>query len=94
MAIMSRETKELLDRIALVSKGFADDGLVSAPRQIVFRAIHEIAREINEESRHYGEYISYVESMFCSACRQLRGITCDCRDAGIHRCKLLMQPAS
>lgn len=94
MTTMSRETRELLDRIAQVSKEFANDTLLSAPRQVIFRAIHEIAQEINEDTRHYGECLGYVESMFCSACRQLRGITCDCRSTGIHRCPLLSQTAS
>lgn len=84
-------TKEVLARIVEASKSYAEDGAVSQPRQVVFRAIHEIASRIEEGSRHREDYVGAVECMFRSACRQVLDSACECDSHGIIRCELLVR---
>lgn len=82
--------QELLGKIAQVSRSYAEDEGTAKPRQVVFRAIHDIVSDMEKNRQtHRFDYTGAVESMFRSACRQTLGLACDCHSRGVVNCQLL-----
>lgn len=88
--------REHLERVAVVSRNWADDPILPASIRYMSQHLHRLTTGLNE-SRHpqpFPSSVRNVESLFCSMCRRLKVRPGECDGQSLECCPLLKNDAT
>lgn len=80
--------RECLERVARVTRGWADDKTLSAPLRHMSRHVHELAVEVGRRKDLCSTSVRNVESRFCLMCRRVKAGSGECPQR-LEQCQLL-----
>jgi hypothetical protein len=82
--------RDSLERVAQVTRGWADEPAFSAALRHMSLYVHQLATEVSRRKILCSTAVRNVESRFCLMCRRLKAgsETCDCPPSLLH-CQVL-----
>ncbi|MGE5469482.1 MAG: hypothetical protein ACM3X0_01660 [Bacteroidota bacterium] len=79
-----RNIRDCLERVAVVSRGWADDPELSASLRHMSLHVHQLASEVGRRKEICSTSIRNVQARFCLMCRRLKAGSGECRGAMEH----------
>lgn len=80
--------RECLERVAVVTRAWADDKTLSASLRHMSLHVHHLATEVARRKEFCSSSVKNVEARFCLMCRRLKAGTGECTQT-LEQCQLL-----
>lgn len=78
-----------LERVAAVSKYWADDAVLPAPVRHMSLHLYRLTRGVSRTRQPFPATVRNVETLFCSMCRRLKAGPCGCEMQSLDCCPVL-----
>lgn len=88
---MSKGIAEHLARIALVSKGWAGDGVLSPSLRHMSLHLNQLATTLLKSKHPFPAAVKDVEALFCLICQRIKAKSeaCQARSQSLDQCSIL-----
>lgn len=80
--------RDCLERVAVVTRGWADDKTLSASLRHMSLHVHQLATEVGRRKELCASSVRNVECRFCLMCRRLKAGSGECSQT-LEQCQLL-----